>query len=84
MAIEKEIDIKVDSKDAEQGFAKLADAINDLNKTFSKFSEDTKDGLEDINKTSKKTEKGVGGIAKGFKGLGVAMKAVGIGLVIGA
>lgn len=84
MAIEKEIDIKVDSKDAEQGFAKLADAINDLNKTFSKFSEDTKDGLEDINNTSKKTEKGVGGIAKGFKGLGVAMKAAGIGLVIGA
>ena len=84
MAIEKEIDIKVDSKDAEQGFAKLADAINDLNKTFSKFSEDTKDGLEDINKTSKKTEKGVGGIAKGFKGLGVAIKAAGIGLVIGA
>ena len=84
MAIEKEIDIKVDSKDAEQGFAKLANAINDLNKTFSKFSEDTKDGLEDINNTSKKTEKGVGGIAKGFKGLGVAMKAAGIGLVIGA
>jgi len=83
MAIEKEIDIKVDSKDAEQGFAKLADAINDLNKTFSKFSEDTKDGLEDINNTSKKTEKGVGGIAKGFKGLGVAIKAAGIGLVIG-
>ena len=84
MAIEKEIDIKVDSKDAEQGFAKLAGAINDLNKTFSKFSEDTKDGLEDINNTSKKTEKGVGGIAKSFKGLGVAMKAAGIGLVIGA
>ena len=84
MAIEKTVNIDVDSKDAEKGFDKLADAIKQLNDTFSKFQKTTEDGLEEINETSKKTEKGVGGIAKGFKGLGTAIKAAGIGLVIGA
>ena len=68
MAIEKTVNIDVDSKDAEKGFDKLADAIKQLNDTFSKFQKTTEDGLEEINETSKKTEKGVGGIAKGFKG----------------
>lgn len=84
MAIEKTIELNVDSKGAQADFGKLADAIQELNKTFSKFSEDATDGLEDIKKSSKETEKGVGGISKGFKGLGVAIKAAGIGLVIAA
>ena len=84
MAIEKTIELNVDSKGAQADFGKLADAIQELNKTFSKFSEDTTDGLEDIKKSSKETEKGVSGISKGFKGLGVAIKAAGIGLVIAA
>jgi len=84
MAIEKTINLNVDSNGAQADFGKLADAIQELNKTFSKFSEDTTDGLEDIKKSSKETEKGVGGISKGFKGLGVAIKAAGIGLVIAA
>jgi hypothetical protein len=37
MAIEKTVNIDVDSKDAEKGFDKLADAIKELNNTFSKF-----------------------------------------------
>jgi len=84
MAIEKTIDIKVDGKGAEQSFDKLAEAIKELNESFSKFSKTTEDGLEDISETSKKTEKGVGRISKGFKGLGIAIKAAGIGLVIAA
>ncbi len=84
MAIEKTIELNVDSKDAQADFGKLADAIKELNDTFSKFSKDTTDGLEDVKDGAKKTSKGVGGISKGFKGLGVAMKAAGIGLVISA
>lgn len=84
MAIEKTIDIKVDGKGAEQSFDKLAEAIKELNESFNKFSKTTEDGLKDISKTSKKTEKGVGGISKKFKGLGVAIKAAGIGFVIAA
>ena len=84
MAIEKTIELNVDSGGAQADFGKLADAIQELNKSFSKFSDTTEKGLEDINKSSKKTQKGVGLISKGFKGLGLAMKAAGIGLIISA
>jgi len=82
--IEKTIELNVESGGAQADFGKLADAIQELNKSFSKFSQTTDKGLDDISKTSKKTEKGVGGISKGFKGLGLAMKAAGIGLIISA
>lgn len=84
MAIEKTIELNVDSGGAQADFGKLADAIQELNKSFSKFSDTTEKGLEDITKSSKKTQKGVGLISKGFKGLGLAMKAAGIGLIISA
>jgi hypothetical protein len=84
MAIEKTIELNVDSGGAQADFGKLADAIQELNKSFSKFSDTTEKGLEDITKSSNKTQKGVGLISKGFKGLGVAMKAAGIGLIISA
>ena len=80
----KTVEIKTDTKGAEQGFDKLADAIKELNDTFSKFSKTTEEGLEDISKTSKNTESGVGRISKGFKGLGIAIKATGIGLFVAA
>ena len=82
--IEKTIELNVESGGAQADFGKLADAIQELNKSFSKFSQTTDKGLDDISKTSKKTEKGVGRISKGFKGLGLAMKAAGIGLIISA
>ena len=84
MAIEKTIELNVDSGGAQADFGKLADAIQELNKSFSKFSDTTEKGLDDISESSKKTQKGVGGISKGFKGLGIAMKAAGIGLIISA
>jgi hypothetical protein len=84
MAIEKTIELNADSGGAQADFGKLADAIQELNKSFSKFSDTTEKGLEDITKSSKKTQKGVGLISKGFKGLGLAMKAAGIGLIISA
>jgi hypothetical protein len=40
--------------------------------------------LEDISKTSKKTEQGTSMLAKGFRGIGLAWKAIGIGAVITA
>ena len=59
--VEKTIELNVDSKGAQADFGKLADAIKELNSTFSKFSKDTTDGLEDVKDGAKKTEKGVGG-----------------------
>lgn len=40
--------------------------------------------LADINKTAKKTEKGTAALATGFRGIGLAWKAIGIGAVISA
>ena len=59
MAIEKTIDINVDSKDAEKGFDKLADAIKELNQTFSKFQKTTEDGFDDVKDGAEKASKGV-------------------------
>jgi hypothetical protein len=66
MAIEKTINIDVESKDALAGIGKIDSGLNGLDKRAVTAS------------------KGVGRISKAFKSLGVAMKAAGIGLVIGA
>jgi hypothetical protein len=66
MAVEKNIKINVDTKEALQRL----DAIEKE--------------LGDIKKTSNETSKGTSMLAKGFKGIGLAWKAIGIGAVIGA
>lgn len=82
MAIEKTINIDVDSKDAEKGFDKLADAIKELNQTFSKFQKTTEDGFENVKEGSEKASKGVkkigttlGNIAKGTGAIFLLSKA---------
>jgi len=69
MAIEKTIELNVDSKGAQADFGKLADAIKELNSTFSKFSKDTTDGLEDVKDGAEKTSKGVGKIGNTLNNL---------------
>ena len=66
MAIEKDIIINVEDRDA------LA-SIGNID-----------DGLQGLDKSADKGAKGVAGVSKAFKGLGTAIKAAGIGLVIGA
>ena len=66
MAIEKTINIDVESKEALAGIKSIDS------------------GLTGLDKSAVTAGKGVGGISKAFKSLGVAMKAAGIGLVIGA
>ena len=65
MAIEKTINIDVESKDALAGIGKIDK------------------GLSGLDKSSKEASKGVGFMSKAFNKLGVAIKAAGIGLVIG-
>ena len=66
MAIEKTINIDVESKEALAGINKIDS------------------GLTGLDKKAVASSKGVGRISKAFKSLGVAIKAAGIGLVIGA
>ena len=82
MAVEKTINIDVDSKDAEKGFDKLADAIKQLNDTFSKFQKTTEDGFDDVKDGAEKASKGVkkigttlGNIAKGTGAIFLLSKA---------
>ncbi len=66
MAIEKTINIDVQSKDALAGIKSIDS------------------GLTGLDKSAVTAGKGVGRISKAFKGLGTAIKAAGIGLVIAA
>jgi hypothetical protein len=45
---------------------------------------ETNESLDDIQKTGKGTETAIGKIGKGFKGMGLAMKGLGIGLIVTA
>ena len=45
---------------------------------------ETNENLEDIAKTGKSTDGALGKIGKGFKGVGLAMKTLGVGLIIEA
>ena len=110
MAIEKEIKIKVDTKDAEKSVDKLGDSYDDLVKKLEEvekaISETTdpkklefykkkqKELNEELGRTSDANKK-IGKTAKGaskasiflsrtIEGIGLALKAVGIGLVIAA
>ena len=76
-----EIEAKVDK--AVEGVEKVSKKVDELKNKSVEATDKLSDGVKDIGKSAKKTEKDVGGIAKGFKGVGVAIKAAGIGLVIG-
>lgn len=79
-----EIDAKVAK--AESSVKSLKDVMAELTEAIKESNEkatETKEKVEDIGKASKKASKGTGVLAGGFKKLGTAIKATGIGLVIG-
>lgn len=76
MAIKKVIEIEVQTDEAVKDVNNLTESVEDLGKEGKKASK----GITD---SSKNAKKGLGGISKGFKGIGLAIKAAGIGLVIG-
>ena len=77
MAIKKTIEIDVNASDAEKDVKKLTSQFEDLGKTATKSINNIEKGVED-------TEKSTKSLADGFKGVGLAIKAMGIGLIIGA
>ena len=77
MAITKTIELNLDSKKAENNLDNLVEKIDALGN----------EGIESIKKIEKgvdNTEKATKSLAQGFKGVGVAIKAMGIGLVLEA
>lgn len=81
MAIEKTVKINVESNinETTKQVEKLDDSVKDLNKTVDK---NTKADFDGLGKSADKSKKSVGGLSAGFKGLGTAIKATGIGLLI--
>jgi len=61
----------------------LESITKDVKKLGNSF-EDTADEIKGIQKSSKNAEAGVKSLADGFKGMGLAVKAIGIGLVMEA
>jgi hypothetical protein len=78
-----ELEGKVNSKELVTQFDKVQTEVNNTTKAVDNFSDKSKKDLKAVQKQSSKTEKGVKGIGKGFKILGGAMKAAGIGLIVG-
>ena len=77
MAIEKQIIIDINSTDAEKNLAKVTNQFKELGKAAPQSIQDIDDGVENTVKSTKS-------LAAAFYGVGVAIKALGIGLVIGA
>lgn len=84
MAVKKTIELDVDIKKAQDDIRDIREQFTDLKKSI--------DSVEDsAKKTAKNTEKGFKGlkgavdrVKKGFSGLGLAIKGLGIGLVLEA
>ena len=81
--IEKTIILNVDSNKATKGVEDLEKSVEGLNSALDETKK-AEGSIEELGESSKKSAKGVGFVSKGFKGLGVAMKAAGIGLIISA
>ena len=77
-----ELEGKVNSKELVKKFDKVQTEVNNTTKAVDNFSDKSKKDLKKVEKQSSKTKKGVKGIGKGFKILGGAMKAAGIGLIV--
>ena len=79
MAIEKTVKINVDTGEAVKGIDSLSNSVKDLDKATEGVGDG---GLSNLSKSAKGSTKSVGGLSVGFKGLGTAIKATGIGLLV--
>lgn len=82
MAIKKTIEIDVNSSAAEKDINDLNKSVVRLESSVEDFSKTGKKSLDNIDKNVKETEKSTKSLSEGFKATGVALKAMGIGLVI--
>ena len=84
MGIVKTVNIEVNTKKGQKEIKDLNKSIEGVNFEVKDANKSNSDFVDGFSKGGKKASKGVGLISKGFKGLGIAIKAAGIGLVISA
>ena len=75
MAEQVQVELEVETKQAEKNVDNLTDGIKDLTKVVEQGNEQTAAGLKSIEETSKSTGEGV-------KGIGKSIKTAGLGLFI--
>jgi len=76
------VELDVKAGDAEKNIDNVSKSLKDLNKEATVANNKTKKGLKDTGEAAKKSEKSVGLLSKGFKAMGGALKAAGIGIVL--
>ena len=75
------VELKADVKDAIKSIDKMTEAIENLEQAQEDQAKAHLQELEKIKKASvKKNSKATSKLAKGFRGVGLAMKAAGIGI----
>ena len=84
MAEERVIKIVGDTNDADKKVDRLIESLESLGKQTEKANEIAEKGADKVGKASEKSTKKVGFLTRGFKKLGTAIKASGIGLVVSA
>ena len=84
MATKYTVELEVDSKKSTKGIDTLAAAIDQLSKSVEDFGADGEKAVKGVGESSKTAKKGVSKLDLGFKGLGLSMKAAGIGLIVSA
>jgi len=85
MAIEKNIVIGADLSGLEAKLQELINLLKQSQKQANKTADsidDIADSVEDVGDNAKDAKKGIDLLSNGFKGLGLSIKAAGIGLVI--
>lgn len=82
MALEKEIKIKVDTKEADKNVSELNDGIEQVGETAKESGDKASKSIKDVEKSSKGAEKASKGASLGVKGIGLALKAAGIGIAL--
>lgn len=82
MAKKVVLDIEVNSKDALKGVDKVNDALKETGKEAGKASDEVEDIGKSAKKSGKEGEKGLSLFGKGIKGIGTAIKAAPLGLLV--
>tara|TARA_R110000796_G_scaffold162344_1_gene279140 strand:- start:25061 stop:27181 length:2121 start_codon:yes stop_codon:yes gene_type:complete len=78
------VDVQVKTKAAEKSVDNLFDGLDKQQETAIKNQEELNNTIKDTGKAAKGAKGGLKTIATGFKAIGLAVKAAGIGLIIAA
>ena len=76
------IKLQADVSDAIKGIDKMTKSIEDLKQAQKEQNENHIKELKNATKAAEKSSKATGMLAKGFKGVGLAMKAAGFAIVM--